>query len=80
MEKKNPEVRYAYKAIAALIGGIAVLEMLAPRGETISEGVDSIMESKVGKFAVHALVWSTALHLTNIMPEKYDWLHRITTK
>lgn len=76
MEKRDH--LYSKAAIMAVIGGVALLDWAAPRGETISEGVDRIMENKVGKVAVHLLVWTTALHLTNLMPEKYDWLHYLT--
>jgi len=67
-------------AIAALVGGVALYDYLAPHGETISEGVDRLMETKLGKAAVYGIVTTTALHLLNVMPEKYDWLHRLTER
>lgn len=78
VERLRPK-RTAEKAIILGLGAVAAYEVLCPKGETISEGVDRIMESKVGKVAVHALIWTTALHLTNLMPEKYDWLHRLAS-
>ena len=65
-------------AIAAIVGGVALYDCLCPRGETISEGVDRLMETKLGKAAVYGIVTTTALHLMNAMPEKYDWLHQLT--
>ena len=80
MERRPERHVYSKAAIAALLGGVALYDFLCPPGETISEGVDRIMEKPLGKLAVHALVWTTALHLTNLMPEKYDWLHQVTTR
>ena len=65
-------------AIAGIIGGVALYDYLCPAGETISEGCDRIMETKLGKAALYGAVATTALHLTNLMPEKYDWLHQLT--
>ena len=66
-------------AIASIIGGVAIYEALCPDGELISEQVDRIMSSKMGKIAVHTLVWTVAGHLTGVIPEKYDWLHRLAS-
>lgn len=78
MEKRPERHGYSKAAIAAVLGGVALLDVMAPKGETISEGVDRLMENPLGKLAVHAVVWTTALHLLNLMPEKYDWLHQLT--
>ena len=66
-------------AIAGIIGGVALYEAFCPKGELISEQVDRAMESKLGRIATHALVWSVAGHLTGVIPEKYDWLHRMAS-
>lgn len=66
-------------AIGAIIGGVAAYEALCPQGELISEQVDRIMSSKLGRVATHALVWSVAGHLTGVIPERYDWLHQLAS-
>lgn len=65
--------------IAALLGGVALYDAFCPKGETISEGVERTMERPLGRLAVHALVWTTAGHLTRVIPDKYDWLHRLAS-
>lgn len=65
-------------AIAAIVGGVALYDYLCPPGETISEQCDRIMETRLGKAALYGIVATTALHLVNAIPEKYDWLHQVT--
>lgn len=65
-------------AIAGIGAGVIAYDMLCPEGETISEGCDRIMESRIGKVALHALAWSIAAHVTNTVPERWDWVHHAT--
>lgn len=64
-------------AITGLVVGVAAYDFLCPKGETISEGVDRLMENH--KAATLTVIGVTALHLANILPERYDPFHRLTT-
>lgn len=64
-------LRPAHVAWAAIGIGVSAYELLAPQGETLSEGFDTIMDSKL-KYAAMGAVAITALHICNQIPEKYD--------
>lgn len=66
-------------AIAGIIAGVAAYDILCPPGETISEGVDRIMESVPGRVAAVSAIGITALHLINVLPPVIDPLHRLTS-
>lgn len=71
MERMKPST-------AAWIGlgvGVAAYEAFCPQGETLSEGVDRALETKVGKYIVLGSIALTACHLANITPQKYDPFH-----
>lgn len=75
MERPKP----AAIAWGALIGGIAAYDYLCPQGETLSEGADRALESPVGKVLTMGAIGAVALHLTNLIPERYDIVHRLVT-
>lgn len=54
---------------------IAGLEIACPDGETLSEGVDRALEHESLRYAAIAGIGITALHLLNVIPEKYDPFH-----
>lgn len=62
-------------AIAGLIGGVALYDIKCPKGETISEGVDRLMEKH--KLATLGVIAITAAHLGNILPDRYDPIHNL---
>ena len=69
-------MRTAEKAWLALGAGVAAYEIACPSGETLSEGVDRMIEKHpiltLGTIAI------TAAHLMNLLPEKIDPFHRLT--
>lgn len=66
----------ATMAWGALIGSVAMYDYNCPRGETLSEGVDRALERPIAKFAVLGLIGMTTLHLSNLMPERWDLIHK----
>lgn len=64
-------------AWGALIGGVAVYDLLCPKGETLSEGADRGLEGKY-KNLVRLGIGVTALHLVNVLPDSLDPLHQLT--
>lgn len=55
---------------------LAVVELLAPPGETLSETMDDWLESHHGKALCYMAVGVTAAHLINMLPERYDPIHQ----
>lgn len=72
--RKHWRPRLAWLAIGAFV---TLYDATCPKGETLSEEAERAMEHPLGKLAVHALVWTTAGHLTRVIPEKYDWIHKL---
>ena len=60
-----------------LITGAVItgLEIACPKGETLSEGVDRALEHDKFRYAAAVGIGITALHLLNVIPEKYDPFH-----
>lgn len=73
MERPRPST-IAWGVLAA---GVAAYDLACPKGETLSEGVDGFMESRVGRFATLATIGTFALHLANLIPEGYDPIHAV---
>lgn len=74
MERPKP-------ATAAWIGlgvGVSVYEVLCPPGETLSEGVDRALETRIGRVVALGAIAITASHLANLLPQSVDPYHRIT--
>lgn len=72
-------MRYAAKGWLGLAAYLVVVEAFAPKGETLSEGVDDWMEKHPGKAIWYGLVAIFAAHLINLIPERYDPIHRVFT-
>lgn len=73
----NPE-RWsaAARAWGALAIGITAYEIMCPKGETLSEGVDRLMErSPAAKLTALCAIGITAAHLGNVIPQKFDPFH-----
>lgn len=69
-------MRPSTKAWGVLIGGVVAYDVLSPRGETLSEGIDGALEhSLYRRAAVISAIAVTALHLSNALPEKVDPFH-----
>lgn len=66
-------------AIAGLVGGVICYDLLvAKEGQTISEGVDSLLErGGVSRAVTLGAIAITAGHLSNLIPQKYDPIHRL---
>ena len=67
-------MRPASKAWAALGIGVAAYDVLSPKGETLSEGIDSALESRYRALVIGSVAL-TACHLLNVLPEKIDPFH-----
>lgn len=65
-------------AIGAILGGVALYDLACPKGETISEGCDRLLQTKLGKLAVPLISYTLAAHVCNHIPEKADPLHWAT--
>lgn len=72
------DLRPSHKAIIALGGAALVYEALSKRGETISEGFDSLDEYPVGKRIAEAAYLYTGAHLFNLLSDKVDLFHQIS--
>lgn len=64
-------------AIATIMGGVALYDALCERGDTISEETSRLRATKFGRFLVPFMVTTTALHLLEAIPKKWDWIHRL---
>ena len=67
-------------AWAGLIGGIAAWDALCPQGESLSERLDPIIEKPIGRVFVYAAIGTTALHLSNLLPEQLDPFSRVGSR
>ena len=56
---------------------VAANDILAPKGETLSEGVDRMLEHDKCKYVAIGGVALTAAHLINLIPPKYDPFHKV---
>lgn len=70
----KPELT-AKRAWGAILTGVTIYELTCPQGETLSEGVDRLLD-KSKLWAIP--VGYTALHLMNMLPEKIDLFHQVT--
>lgn len=69
-------MRPSTKAWGVLVAGVAAYDVLSPKGETLSEGIDAALESSPFKRSITlAAIGVTALHLSNVLPERYDPFH-----
>lgn len=71
MERPRPST----VAWATLAGGVALYDCVCPKGETLSEAADRGLERPIGKFLVSGAIATVALHLANVIPQKYDPIH-----
>lgn len=69
-------MRAAAKAWIGLGAGVAAYDILCPKGETLSEGVDAALEHPTFRYAAIAGIAVTALHLCNLLPEEIDPFNR----
>lgn len=67
MERPRPSTI----AWGAILGGVALFELLTPNGETLSDRVDTVLEGKYKYLALGA-IGITAAHLANVLPESAD--------
>jgi hypothetical protein len=66
------------KAWIVLASGVVTYDLFAPSGQTLSEGVDRFLDhSPVAKAITLGAIAVTAGHLSNLIPEKYDPIHRL---
>ena len=70
-------MRPSEKAWIGLAVGIFTYDVLCPRGETLSEGVDRALEHPRNKYATMGAIAITGAHLLNVLPEKIDPLHHL---
>ena len=63
------------KAWLVLVAGVILYDALCPEGQTLSEGVDHFLEKH--PVATMGAIAITAAHLSNLIPERYDPIHRL---
>lgn len=69
-------IRPSTAAWIALGIGVAAFDVLAPDGETLSEGVDRALEhSPTRRVLALGGIAVTAAHLANLLPQKIDPFH-----
>lgn len=62
-------------AVAGLAGGAILYDLTCPKNQTISEGFDHLLERyPVASRTIGAVIVG---HLFNIIPPKYDPIHRL---
>lgn len=67
-------MRPAHKAICVLLAGIALYDWLCADGETISEGVDALLEQH--PLATELVALTLYLHVANKIPDdRADPIH-----
>lgn len=71
-------MRPADRAWITLAVAILAYEVLSPRGELLSEGMDRYRQRR--PILTHALILYLAGHLTRRWPRRFDPLHQITTR
>lgn len=71
------KLRPSTKAWIGLGAYVAAYDILAPKGETLSEGVDRMLEHDKCKYVAIGGVALTAAHLINLLPPKYDPFHKV---
>lgn len=69
-------MRYGTKAWIGLGIYLTIVETLAPKGETLSEAVDTWIEKHPGKAIWYTGVFLVAGHLLNLLPPRIDPIHR----
>jgi hypothetical protein len=70
-------MRYGNKAWIGLGVYLAVVEVAAPQGETLSEAMDDWLIKHPAKALCHLAVLVTAAHLLNLIPQRYDLIHQL---
>ena len=70
-------MRYGTKAWIGLAAYLAVVEVRAPHGETLSERVDDWLAAHPTKAIVYTIVGATALHLLNLLHPRIDPIHLV---
>ena len=73
MERPRPSTI----AWGTLVGGVALYDILCPAEETMSEGVDRLLERPIGRFLALGAIAITATHLANVLPERIDPFHQL---
>ncbi len=68
-------MRAADRAWLAMAGGIVVYELVASEGELLSEAADRYMLHH--PWITRAVAFSVAMHLCNMIPDRYDPLHQL---
>lgn len=72
---ERPLVRPSTIAWGTVVGGIYLYDRFCPSGEQLSERADEWCETPVKRLALAAAVGALALHLPNLINERYDLFH-----
>lgn len=70
----KPELT-AKRAWATILAGVTIYELACPKSETLSEGVDRLLD-KSKLWAIP--IGYTTLHLLNVLPPQIDLFHQVT--
>lgn len=55
-----------------VMASVITYDVLCPRGDTLSERLDPILETKAGRAFLYGVIGTTALHLCNLLPNEID--------
>jgi len=69
-------MRPSEKAWIGLGAAVAAYDIFSPKGETLSEGMDGMIERRPK--LTYLAVGAVALHLLNILPNQIDPLHQVS--
>ena len=76
MERPRPST----VAWATLATGVALYDLYAPEGETMSEAVDRALERPYLRYMAIGTVAVTAAHLLNVLPPQIDPIHQLAKR
>lgn len=72
------ESRPSTRAMLAAGGFVLAYDLMCPEGETISEGIDRLMErSKRDKVITRAAAGVLVAHTVNLIPDRFDPIHQL---
>lgn len=66
-------------AWATLVAGVTAYDYFCAPGDTMSERVDDWLEKPTTRVLALGAIGITAAHLANVLPERVDPFHRLTS-
>jgi len=72
----NPESHAGAIAWGVLGAGVVAYDVLCPKGQTLSETVDRVLENPRTRYVAYAVGAVVASHLFNFLPDSIDPIHK----